>query len=339
MKVLEMEEAESLVGTKRVVTKSESNVGARGLTQALSQRNYLVKIVIVAALAILFLAFLSGTGQSQVEGNSQAKNHTSSGLDMEMENDKGIDIKSNSNSNIDSTGITDIEHPADTSTNINDADGEAISQPVTTSTQTATPIDNTNDAASQAEEEPHPINVYSKFATFQPLKHLPLPDEDTAKELADQWGHWHFWDDEEDDRPTDDFLSNYPNKDVPNDAFPEMAWQADAVFVNHFLMDAGKLVARAVEAIYAEYGYAGDQMTPEQWAERPKKVFRWLLSEGMDLSSLPGDFQSPKRLGGRGGWMPKRSHDGLIRRLLHAIMTSDTFTVVLGGHSVAAGSG
>eukprot|EP00957_Ditylum_brightwellii_P182403 13895085-Ditylum_brightwellii.AAC.1 len=40
-----------------------------------------------------------------------------------------------------------------------------------------------------------------------------------------------------------------------------------------------------------------------------------------------------------GGWTTKKSFEGLVRRLLHAMMTNDTFTVVLGGHSAAAGHG
>ena len=40
-----------------------------------------------------------------------------------------------------------------------------------------------------------------------------------------------------------------------------------------------------------------------------------------------------------GGWTTKRSFEALARRLLHAMMTQDTFTVVMGGHSAAAGHG
>jgi hypothetical protein len=40
-----------------------------------------------------------------------------------------------------------------------------------------------------------------------------------------------------------------------------------------------------------------------------------------------------------GGWTTKRSMQGLSRRLLHAIMTRDTFTFIMGGHSAAAGHG
>lgn len=298
-----MEEAESLVDTKRSMTQSDSNLSgnnssARGLTQTWLQRNYLVKIVLVAALAILFVLFLSGTGQNQVEGNSQAKNHS-------------------------------IGHVI----------GHGVANEVASPVEAVAPAETPTAPEPDAQREPNPINVYSKFATVQPLRHFPLPDQDTANKLTEKWGHWHFWDGEEDERPTDDFLSKYPNKDVPTADFPERAWQADAVFVNHFLMDAGNLVARAMEAIYAEYGYSSDQMSPEDLAERPKRIFHWVFSEGMDISSLPGVFQSKRTSGNKGGWMPKRSHDGLIRRLLHAIMTSDTFTVVLGGHSVAAGAG
>jgi hypothetical protein len=37
--------------------------------------------------------------------------------------------------------------------------------------------------------------------------------------------------------------------------------------------------------------------------------------------------------------MSGRARDGLVRRVLHAIMTEDSFRVVMGGHSAAAGHG
>lgn len=68
------------------------------------------------------------------------------------------------------------------------------------------------------------------------------------------------------------------------------------------------------------------------------KMFHWSRE---DLSLAGG---SPAKYGkrgdrGDGGWTTKRSFNGLVRRLLHAMMTQDTFTVVMGGHSAAAGQG
>ena len=45
----------------------------------------------------------------------------------------------------------------------------------------------------------------------------------------------------------------------------------------------------------------------------------------------------PAASGSQGGWTTQRSFASLIRRLIHAMMTKDTFTVVLAGHSAAAG--
>lgn len=58
------------------------------------------------------------------------------------------------------------------------------------------------------------------------------------------------------------------------------------------------------------------------------KMFHWSKEDlSAEDAKLPEKY---RKNGGRGngGWTTKRSHDGLVRRLLHAIMTQDTFTVV-----------
>jgi hypothetical protein len=40
----------------------------------------------------------------------------------------------------------------------------------------------------------------------------------------------------------------------------------------------------------------------------------------------------------KGGWIAKKSWFGLKRRLLHAVMTQDSFNLVMGGHSAAVGT-
>jgi hypothetical protein len=322
MEVLEMEEAESLVGSKKSSTSrklpsrtSSGGVGGSLAAQVVGRgrRNFMTNVVIVAGVALLLLLYLSS-------GKGEGANV----------NGSGVNINTNTNTGSTSTSTSSPDGGASGAVNTSGPDTPS-------STSTSAPVSSPT-LPPVAPDEPNPINVYSKFATVPPLPHEPLPDTETAKELKEKWGSWHFWDDEEDDRPTEDFMAQYPNRDLPSDEFPEEAWQADAVFVNHYLSDAGQLVSRAIEAIYAEYGYPGDTMAPEQLVERSKSIFRWHLAEGMNMSSLPPDYVGRKK-SFHGGWTPKRSHDGLVRRLLHAMMTSDTFTVVLGGHSVAAGAG
>ena len=57
-------------------------------------------------------------------------------------------------------------------------------------------------------------------------------------------------------------MESSPTRDIPGEDFPETAWQADAVFVNHILNDADELIARTMEAIFIEYGH-GKPLEPE----------------------------------------------------------------------------
>jgi hypothetical protein len=101
--------------------------------------------------------------------------------------------------------------------------------------------------------------------------------------------------------------------------------------VNHFLQEATQLVHRAKEAIFEEYGH-GLPRTHEEMAEAYKMFHLHMV----DLSK---DENPPSGWNAQGGWTTQRSFDGLARRLLHAMMTKDTFTVIMGGHSAAAGHG
>jgi hypothetical protein len=180
--------------------------------------------------------------------------------------------------------------------------------------------------------------LYSQISTIVPDPFRSATPYDKAA-LIQQWGKWGFWDGDEDQRPTDDYCARYPNRDIPADAFPDTAWQVDAVFVNHLINDAEQLISRAMEAIFAEYGH-GKPLPPEQLTER-MQMFHWDrldLSVGLENVAPPPKY-TKRGDRGNGGWTTDRSQDGLIRRLLHAIMTNDSFTVVLGGHSAAAGHG
>jgi hypothetical protein len=161
-------------------------------------------------------------------------------------------------------------------------------------------------------------------------------DEKTKNKLIEKWGQWHFWDGDKDMRPKTDYCATYPNRDIPGDDFPDEAWQVDAVYVNHFLNEAEKLISRAMEAIFTEYG-KGKPLPPEKLEER-LKMFHWEMYDLSKNEVPPPEFgRSGKRE--IGGWTTQRSFDGLVRRLLHAMVTEDTFTVVLAGHSAAKGEG
>jgi len=116
----------------------------------------------------------------------------------------------------------------------------------------------------QDEEKPenNDAYLYSKYATILPLIDHPLPDEEEKNALAEKYGKWHFWDGDEDERPMEDYAGKFPNRDIPGEEIHDEAWQADAVYVNHILNDADLLIARAMEAIFIEYGH-GKPLEPE----------------------------------------------------------------------------
>jgi len=179
--------------------------------------------------------------------------------------------------------------------------------------------------------------LYSERSTIVPDPDMNPVAEDVQKSLATKYGRWHFWDGEEKDRKDDvNMCKDAPSCDIEGDDFANDSWQADAVYVNHILNDADELVSRAMEAIFQEFGHPKPS-SAEGLADR-MKMFHW---DKIDLSTAeqpPAPFAG-KRQRGNGGWTTKRSFDGLVRRLLHAMMTTSTFTVVLAGHSAAAGHG
>jgi hypothetical protein len=96
------------------------------------------------------------------------------------------------------------------------------------------------------------------------------------------------------------------------------------------------LIKRAKEAIFTEYGRG--KPLPDDELDKRNHMFHW---ETLDLNSEtepPDQFKSEGNRG-IGGWTTKRSQEGLVRRLLHAMLTTDTFTVVMGGDSAAGGKG
>ena len=161
---------------------------------------------------------------------------------------------------------------------------------------------------------------------------------DAEKEdLAQEWGSWAFQDPNANQRPPDDYCEKYPNRDIPWDEFPDNAWQTDVEYLAEYLPQAKALVMRAMEAHLAEYGFGPKDLLGEDFeTRRDKSPFM--------LEFVKNDDQRRRRKLSTGvndysGWTTFKSYDGLVRRLLHAIVSQDTFNLVLGGHSSAAGHG
>jgi hypothetical protein len=147
---------------------------------------------------------------------------------------------------------------------------------------------------------------------------------DQKQALIEQWGGWNLVDEAAERRPQDDFYAQYPHRDVPRFEFPANAWQLDTEYVERFLDESLALVERTQKAILAEYGQEDTS------SDHMFHVFRYNSSDGQIVT---------ERGSKQGGWTTDDSWNGLVKRILHAIMTEDVFVFAMGGHSAAAGHG
>jgi hypothetical protein len=331
MQALEMEEVESLVGPGRKKlnqSRQRKGNGTDGFAQVAVRRSFVTYIVGAAMVVIVLLLYVStheaATDTTNPDPSTKAPAEAASTVITAPTTDGG--------------GPREPE-PAPVALAAPPTAAPVVVLPATPPPTEPSPTEppKTEGAADNDSTSENDMNLYSKYATFKPLMDPPLPSEENSQKLVEKWGKWSFWDGDEGMRPTKDYLSAYPNKDCPGESFPDDSWQVDAVFVNHYLNDADKLISRAMDAIFAEYGHPREGLEPEQLAERMKQ-FHW---EKIDMANTTGPSPQYQKRGdrGNGGWTTKRSEKGLVRRLLHAMMTSDTFTVVMGGHSAAAGEG
>ena len=167
--------------------------------------------------------------------------------------------------------------------------------------------------------------------------------------LTSKWGSW-MLDGNDDDTITKgrhsphDFYSEFLNRDVPNDKFPTNSWQHDIEYVEQFVNESTDLVGRAMEAILSEYGH-GKVHYPNNTFEERSTMFHVQIYDDTNNSDgeIPyndiDDDDITTSNNDKGGWTTQTSWDGLKRRLLHAIMTEDTFVFAMGGHGAAQGLG
>ena len=187
--------------------------------------------------------------------------------------------------------------------------------------------------------------VVYQYKPRSPLDTNPAKagERDKVKaELASKWGTWTLVDPKAAERPKDDFARTFPDRDIPWDKFPDKAWQVDQSYLSKFLPEAKAHVERAMEAILAEYGWSkldSPNLKLEERIDGTEQQPHSFKTAVLNLT-VEEAWQGKNMVGGDlGGWISKEYFDGLIRRLMHAIITGDTFTLVMGGHSSAAGHG
>ncbi|KAL7579687.1 hypothetical protein ACA910_021834 [Epithemia clementina (nom. ined.)] len=171
---------------------------------------------------------------------------------------------------------------------------------------------------------------FRKHPSYYSEKYLPRARDCSAAEQAQldtKWGKWEYVDSKASTRPGHELYDSFPHRDVPRASFPANAWQTDTDHLSQFLPEAIRLTDRALEAILSEYGHGQEDM-PGKTLEERSLVFEPFL-----------DGVEPPQGKGGGGSMPTQSFHGLQRRVLHAVMTEDRFTVAMAGHSAAAGHG
>lgn len=159
-----------------------------------------------------------------------------------------------------------------------------------------------------------------------------LTDE-TRRALADVWGAWTFADPTKTSGKTSIFpplpTGDYPNGDIPREAFPANAWQTDPEYLAQWLPEAIALAERAMEAILGEYGNSKYDKPSASFEERAIMFNLTTVKAGYNFKHPPGNA----------GYASLATLQAIRKRVLHAVLTEDAFIFVMGGHSAAAGHG
>mmetsp|Transcript_24884 Transcript_24884/g.45064 ORF Transcript_24884/g.45064 Transcript_24884/m.45064 type:complete len:965 (-) Transcript_24884:82-2976(-) len=352
--MLEMEESEELVSSSvsprtQAGFRSSSSPSSADNNSSGKGRRLTVIFVVISLLAVALLAFWDddiatwdSIATAHVNGKDPPEENPISAKDPNPTKASQEKIKqepkaSSSSSTSSESSSSSSDDPAV------ENEPENNDEPKNTNESTHPKNENETD---KKKEEPEKTetkeietknedDVTKKTEDENPSENAMTEEEKTNKLIA-KWGKWGFWDGGEATRPKEDYCAKFPHRDIGGMDFPESAWQADAVYVNHFLDSAAKFVSRAQEAIYTEYGY-GRPLPPNKVHDR-LKMFHL---EKCDIEKAEGP---PEKYSENGdwdgaGWTTRRSFKGLSRRLLHAMMTNDSFTVVLAGDGAAAGHG
>jgi hypothetical protein len=187
------------------------------------------------------------------------------------------------------------------------------------------------------------LSPFASFIYYQP-KESEIDHEQQAylakmEATKKKWGAW--------EAPTDVFYEKYsirrpqppfhtyPYRDVPLKKFPEHSWQFDETYVTSFLQQAKGLLHRVKEGVYTEYGHPtirkdGKKISKNEMDKRGE-LFR-VITEDFFVKKGAAVEIGNVHIAKKGvAYMSETAWDGLVQKLLHAMMTNDVFYVVLVG--------
>ena len=159
--------------------------------------------------------------------------------------------------------------------------------------------------------------------------------EGRMQQVISKWGQWTSLDTSDVIMP--DFPA-YESRDIPSADFPEQSWQRNKDYLKDFLGNGKELIERVKQGIYAEYGYDSSTLTGadlQEMRDKQDEFFSVIVYEDDDKNVKIAKGQAVDEHTGRN--MPGIAHmntgawEGLVRKLLHAVMTSDYFFVVAVG--------
>ena len=162
-----------------------------------------------------------------------------------------------------------------------------------------------------------------------------------------KFGDWQlldpYYDQNQDYRPHVDF-DVCPDRDCNTTDFPVDAWQLDEDYVGKLIEEAKNLVQRVREGIYEEYGHSSSNvdgsLKSEKEREERNKIFQVIVADANELNEQNVAVnKDTKEIKLGVAQLSQAAWDGLVRKLLHSLVSNDDFFVVVAGDGAAAGHG
>jgi len=183
---------------------------------------------------------------------------------------------------------------------------------------------------------PYASHLYDQTKEF--LKQQQTSYLRKMEAVRKEWGAWDFHPDSHPQEVGD--FEGVEYRDLPVDRFPTSAWQRDEEYVAQFLGEARSLVTRMQEGIFAEYGWPLKTKQADGTSVTLTDEERVVRDDAWKIHVYgPEHDHKANPLKGGVARLTQVAFDGLVRKLLHAMMTNDDFFAILGGHSAAAGHG
>jgi len=121
----------------------------------------------------------------------------------------------------------------------------------------------------------------------------------------------------------EDFYDGYKFRDVVVEEFPDGAWQTDKDYITSFLDQAQALVEAMKEGIMQEYNHPNPD-------DIEKDLFGVIIGDHDFINGAAVHKETKKKQPGI-AYLTQQSFDGLVKKLLHAMITTDYFYVVVAG--------